>query len=497
VRLRDLTEGADIDVHGQATPGEIDIRGLTADSRRVEPGWLFAALPGTRADGRTFIDDALARGAAAVLVPADAPMPTLARPVPIVRDANPRRRLALIAARFHGAQPSIIAAVTGTQGKTSTVDFTRQLWTHLGCRAASLGTLGVVTTGLTTDGALTTPDPVELHRQLAELARGGTDHLAMEASSHGLDQFRLDGVVVTAAAFTNLGRDHLDYHPTMEAYLAAKRRLFETLLVPGGAAVLNADVPEFDSLYAMCKKRRLRVLAYGRKGAEIRLESATSGPAGQHLVINLLGRRHEIDYPLAGLFQAMNGLAALGLVIGGGEEREAAIEALTKLTGVRGRLERVAIHPDGAPIYVDYAHKPGALETVLATLRPHASGRLVVVFGCGGDRDRGKRPQMGEIAARLADRVIVTDDNPRSEDPASIRAEILAASPQAREIGDRAAAINTAIAELAAGDLLVIAGKGHETYQIVGDRTLPFDDASVARAAVAKLAQRRGDGGPR
>jgi len=317
----------------------------------------------------------------------------------------------------------------------------------------------------------------------------------MEASSHGLDQFRLDGVVVTAAAFTNLGRDHLDYHPTMEAYLAAKRRLFETLLVPGGAAVLNADAPEFDSLYALCKKRRLRVLAYGRKGAEIRLESATPGATGQHLVINLLGRRHEIDYPLAGQFQAMNGLAALGLVIGGGEEREAAIEALTKLTGVRGRLERVAIHPAGAPIYVDYAHKPGALETVLATLRPHASGRLVVVFGCGGDRDRGKRPQMGEIAARLADRVIVTDDNPRSEDPASIRAEIMAASPQAREIGDRAEAINTAIAELAAGDLLVIAGKGHETYQIVGDRTLPFDDASVARAAVAKLAQRRGDGG--
>jgi UDP-N-acetylmuramoyl-L-alanyl-D-glutamate--2,6-diaminopimelate ligase len=497
VRLRDLIEGTDIDVHGQATPGEIEIRGLTADSRRVEPGWLFAALSGTRADGRAFIDDALARGAAAVLVPADAPLPALARPVPIIRDANPRRRLALIAARFHGAQPSVIAAVTGTQGKTSTVDFTRQLWKQLGCRAASLGTLGVVTTGLTTDGALTTPDPVELHRQLAELARGGTDHLAMEASSHGLDQFRLDGVVVTAAAFTNLGRDHLDYHPTMEAYLAAKRRLFETLLVPGGAAVLNADVPEFDSLYALCKKRRLRVLAYGRKGAEIRLESVTPGATGQHLVINLLGRRHEIDYPLAGQFQAMNGLAALGLVIGGGEEREAAVEALTKLTGVRGRLERVAVHPDGAPIYVDYAHKPGALETVLTTLRPHASGRLVVVFGCGGDRDRGKRPQMGEIAARLADRVIVTDDNPRSEDPASIRAEILAASPQAREIGDRAVAINTAIAELAAGDLLVIAGKGHETYQIVGDRTLPFDDASVARAAVAALAQRRGDGGPR
>jgi UDP-N-acetylmuramoyl-L-alanyl-D-glutamate--2,6-diaminopimelate ligase len=495
VRLRDLIEGADIDVQGQAAPGDIDIRGLTADSRRVEPGWLFAALPGTRADGRAYIEDALKRGAAAVLAPTDASLPTL--PVPVIRDANPRRRLALVAARFHGAQPSVIAAVTGTQGKTSTVDFTRQLWTHLGLRAGSLGTLGVVATGLVTDGSLTTPDPVELHRQLAELARGGTDHLAMEASSHGLDQFRLDGVVVTAAAFTNLARDHLDYHPTMEAYLAAKRRLFETLLVPGGAAVLNADVPEFEPLQALCKKRRLRVLAYGRKGTEIRLESATPGTTGQRLALNLLGRPHEIDFPLAGAFQAMNALAALGLVIGGGEDREAAVQGLAKLTGVRGRLERVAVHADGAPIYVDYAHKPGALETVLQTLRPHASGKLVVVFGCGGDRDRGKRPQMGEIAARLADRVIVTDDNPRDEDPASIRAEILAASPNAREIGDRAEAIKTAITELATGDLLVIAGKGHETYQIVGDRTLPFDDASVARAAVAELAKRRRGGGSR
>src|SRR5262249_4730561 len=295
--------------------------------------------------------------------------------------------------------------------------------------------------------------------------------------------------------FTNLGRDHLDYHPTMEAYLAAKRRLFETLLVPGGAAVLNADVPEFEPLNALCKKRRLRVLAYGRKGAEIRLESATAGATGRRPVLNLLGRRHEIDFPLAGAFQAMNALAALGLVIGGGEDREAAVQGLARLTGVRGRLERVAVHPDGAPIYVDYAHKPGALETVLQTLRPHASGKLVVVFGCGGDRHRGKRPQMGEIGARLADQVIATPDNPRGEDPPATRPETLAPSPTTREIGARAEAINTAIAGLAAGDLLVIAGKGHETYQIVGDRTLPFDDASVARAAVAELAQRRRGGG--
>jgi UDP-N-acetylmuramoyl-L-alanyl-D-glutamate--2,6-diaminopimelate ligase len=495
VRLGNLIAGTDSAVQGQATSGDIEIRGLTADSRRVQPGWLFAALPGTRADGRAYIADALARGAAAVLLPDEASLPPLAQPVPILRHGNPRRALALMAARFHGAQPSVIAAVTGTQGKTSTVDFTRQLWRHLGRRAASLGTLGVVTSDLKTEGALTTPDPVELHRQLAELARGGTDHLAMEASSHGLDQFRLDGVLVTAAAFTNLARDHLDYHPTMEAYFAAKCRLFESLLIGGGTAVLNADVPEFEILSALCRKRRLRVLAYGQNGRDIRLERATPGEDGQHLVVNLLGRRHELAFPLAGLFQAMNGLAALGLVIGGGEDGEAALPGLAKLAGVRGRLERVAVHPNGAVIYVDYAHKPGALETVLTTLRPHATGRLVVVFGCGGDRDRGKRPQMGEIAARLADRVIVTDDNPRSEDPARIRAEILAGNPAAMEIGDRAEAINRAISELAAGDLLVIAGKGHETYQIVGDRTLPFDDASVARAAVAALAQRRRDGG--
>jgi UDP-N-acetylmuramoyl-L-alanyl-D-glutamate--2,6-diaminopimelate ligase len=497
MRLRELIAGTDAAAQGEAAPGDVDIRGLTADSRCVKPGWLFAALPGSRAHGRAYIADAVSRGAAAVLLPADAPLPALAEPVPVIRDANPRRRLALIAARFYGAQPSVIAAVTGTQGKTSTVDFTRQLWRHLGRRAASLGTLGVVTSGSATDGALTTPDPVELHRQLAELARGGTDHLAMEASSHGLDQFRLDGVLVTVAAFTNLARDHLDYHPTMEAYLAAKRRLFETLLIGGGTAVLNADVPEFEGLSALCRKRRLRVLAYGHGGADIRLERATPGAAGQRLVVSLLGRRHEVDFPLPGLFQAMNALTALGLVIGGGEDGDAAIEGLKRLTGVRGRLERVAVHPNGAAVYIDYAHKPGALETVLTTLRPHASGRLVVVVGCGGDRDRGKRPQMGAIAKSLADRVIVTDDNPRSENPADIRAQILAGCPGATEIGDRAEAINAAVAGLAPGDLLVIAGKGHETYQIVGDRTLPFDDASVARAAVAGLAGRRRGGGQR
>jgi UDP-N-acetylmuramyl-tripeptide synthetase/UDP-N-acetylmuramoyl-tripeptide--D-alanyl-D-alanine ligase len=488
VRLDELIAETDSIVQGQTALNEIEIRGLTADSRRVEPGWLFAALPGTRADGRAFIGDALSRGAAALLVPAEGDLPQLSRSVPMIRDANPRRRLALLAATFYGTQPRVVAAVTGTNGKTSTADFTRQIWIQLGRRAASLGTLGIVTPEREIAGALTTPDPIELHRQLAELAGGGIDYLAMEASSHGLDQFRLDGVRVTAAAFTNLGRDHLDYHPTMAEYLAAKQRLFDSLLIDGGTAVLNADAPEFVSLVALCHHRSLRVIGYGRKGTEIRLERTAPTPAGQRLTISLFGKRHELDFPLAGEFQAMNALAALGLVIGSGDDGEAAFATLGKLAGVRGRLERVAVHPNGAAIYVDYAHKPGALETVLATLRPHASGNLVVVFGCGGDRDRGKRPQMGEIAERLADRVIVTDDNPRSEDPAAIRAEILAACRNATEIGDRAEAILSAIAGLAAGDLLVIAGKGHETYQIVGDRTLPFDDAAVARDALATRA---------
>jgi UDP-N-acetylmuramyl-tripeptide synthetase/UDP-N-acetylmuramoyl-tripeptide--D-alanyl-D-alanine ligase len=488
VRLDELIAETDSIVQGQTALNEIEIRGLTADSRKIEPGWLFAALPGTRADGRTFIADALARGAAALLVPAEGELPQLSRPVPVIRAANPRRRLALLAAKFYGRQPRVVAAVTGTNGKTSTADFARQIWMHLGRRAASLGTLGIVAPEQEIAGTLTTPDPIELHRQLAELAEGGIDHLAMEASSHGLDQFRLDGVRVTAAAFTNLARDHLDYHPTMAEYLAAKQRLFETLLIDGGTAVLNADAPEFVSLVALCHHRGLRVIGYGRKASDIRLERAAPTAIGQRLTIAMFGKRHELDFPLAGEFQAMNALAALGLVIGGGEDGEAALKTLRKLTGVRGRLERVAVHPNGAAIYVDYAHKPGALETVLQTLRPHTSGKLIVVFGCGGDRDRGKRPQMGEIAERLADRVIVTDDNPRSEAPAAIRAAILAACRKATEIGDRAEAIRSAIAGLAAGDVLVIAGKGHETYQIVGDRTLPFDDAAIARDALATLA---------
>jgi UDP-N-acetylmuramoyl-L-alanyl-D-glutamate--2,6-diaminopimelate ligase len=471
----------------QAGNRDLEISGVTADSRQVKAGYLFAALPGSRADGRQFIADAVARGAAAVLAPADAQLDELPAGVAVLRDGNARRRLALLAAAFYARQPQMIAAVTGTSGKTSTADFTRQLWTRLGHRAASLGTLGVVTPDRYIEGALTTPDPVALHKQLAELVDGGIDHLAMEASSHGLDQFRLDGVRVKAAAFTNLSRDHLDYHGTIESYFAAKRRLFSDILADGGLAVLNADAPEFAALAELCRARHLKIISFGRRNGDLRIEHASSRTDGQDLRISAFGQSYEIAFPVPGAFQGSNLLTALGLIIGTGGDANKVMQAAGTLTGVRGRLELVALHPSGAAIYVDYSHKPEGLEAVLGALRPHTENSLLVVFGCGGDRDKGKRPQMGEIAERLADDVIVTDDNPRSEDPAQIRAEILAGCKYAREIGDRAEAIRAAVAALKAGDILVIAGKGHETYQIIGDKVLPFDDAAVAREAAIAL----------
>ena len=462
-----------------------EIVGLTANSRNVQRGFLFAALPGTKQDGRSFAAEAIARGAVAILTDEPAALPLLPKErdrVCIVTDANPSRRLALLAARFHGRQPRTIAAVTGTNGKTSVVHFTREIWTALGHPAASLGTLGIVTAAEHRPGALTTPDPVALHRQLAGLAEQGIDHVAIEASSHGLDQFRLDGMSVAAAAFTNLTRDHLDYHGDMAHYRAAKERLFTALLMPGGSAVLNRDSTEFARLDGLCRDGGHPVIAYGfDPAADLRLISREPRVDSQLLVLEVFGRRHELVLPLAGEFQVMNALAALGLVIATGGAVAAATAALTGLTGVPGRLQFVAGHESGGAIVVDYAHTPDALATVLAALRPHARSRLAVLFGCGGDRDPGKRPLMGEVATRLADRVYVTDDNPRTEPPAEIRRAILDAAPNAVEIGDRREAIATAIAELAAGDLLVIAGKGHETGQIIGTETYPFDDAAIAR----------------
>ena len=463
----------------------VEITGLTADSRLVRPGMLFAALVGSRADGRQFVQDALARGAVALL--GDPSLAEAAPGVPLVADPEPRRRLALMAARFYARQPACIAAVTGTNGKTSVASFTRQLWARLGHPAAALGTLGLETTEGRRDTGLTTLDPVRLHALLAEIAGAGVEHLVLEASSHGLDQHRLDGLRLRAAAFTNLSRDHFDYHGSFADYLAAKRRLFSELLPPGGIAVLNADQPDYEALAAVCRAREIAVLDYGRSADRLRLLEQTPRVDGQSLAFALDGQEHRVTSGLVGGFQAWNLLAALGLVIVCGGNARAAIAALDGLTGAPGRLERVGTHPTGAPVFVDYAHTPDALEQVLRALRPHVDRRLVVLFGCGGDRDPGKRPEMGRLAAAGADLVYVTDDNPRSEDPAQIRAAILAACPGAVEIGDRRAAIRTALAGLGAGDLLVIAGKGHETGQIVGDRVLPFDDAAEVRAALGAL----------
>lgn len=471
-----------------STAERLEITGLTADSRRIEAGFLFAALPGTQADGRDFIDQAVAKGAVAVLAPSGTKIKRYDPPVLLIQDPEPRRRLALMAATLYKRQPREIAAVTGTNGKTSVAVFVRQIWERLGRKAASLGTLGLTPPRSDAPAALTTPDPVELHRCLTALVDDGVDALAMEASSHGLDQYRLDGVRLTAAAFTNLSRDHLDYHGTMEAYLAAKARLFTELLPSGGTAVLNADVPEFEHLYGLCTARGQRILTYGRNGRDLSLRNLAAMPTGLELQLEIGGKEYDVSLRLAGAFQAHNLLAAIGLVLAGGAEPAAVLATLPHLTGVPGRVEPVGATPAGGHVYVDYAHTPDALAVVLQAVRPHATGRLWVVFGAGGDRDPGKRPLMGTAAAAHADKAVVTDDNPRSEDPAAIRAQILQACPDAMEVGDRREAIEFALARLDAGDVLVIAGKGHESGQIVGNNVLPFDDRDVARTAIAQLA---------
>jgi UDP-N-acetylmuramoyl-L-alanyl-D-glutamate--2,6-diaminopimelate ligase len=462
----------------------LDIAGVTADSRHVVPGDLFAALPGSRADGRAFIADAVERGAVAVLAPPGTLWPPGVPPRPIIVDPEPRRCLAQIAAVLAGPQPETVVAVTGTNGKTSTVEFVRQLWTSAGAKAASLGTLGLVAPGFDPGPGLTTPDPVSLAETLAGLARHRVTRAAMEASSHGLDQFRLDGVRLCAAAFTNLTRDHLDYHVTLEAYRQAKLRLFEALLPTGSPAIAHADMDAttLDALREIAQRRRLDFRTVGERGERLRLIEARPRPDGQELTVFSGGREHKIALNLPGRFQADNVLVAAALT-----EALGLTDVLTRLhllRGVRGRMERAARLANGATTYVDYAHTPDALERLLIALRPHTAGRLHVVFGAGGDRDRGKRPLMGLAASRLAEAVIVTDDNPRSENPAAIRAAILAACPRATEIGDRAKAIETALNDLSAGDVLVVAGKGHEQGQIVGGTVLPFDDATVIRRLV-------------
>jgi UDP-N-acetylmuramoyl-L-alanyl-D-glutamate--2,6-diaminopimelate ligase len=458
-----------------------DVAGVTADSRTVKRGDLFVAVPGTKADGLAFVPQALAAGAAAIM--AERAPDNLPGGVAFVRADNVRRALAMAAARFYPRQPGTIAAVTGTSGKTSVAAFTRQIWDALGNSAASIGTIGLVTPTETTYGALTTPDPVAVAQLLDRLAGEGVTHLAIEASSHGLDQHRLDGVRVTVGGFTNLSRDHMDYHATVEAYLAAKLILFERIVAADGAAVIDADHAHADAVIATARKRGLRVLTVGRTGDAIRLIETEIDGFSQTLQLEHAGRRHRVRLPLVGAFQVENALVAAAIAIATGADAAAVFAALEGLQGAKGRLELVG-QRNGAPIFVDYAHKPDALAKALDALRPYAKRRLVVVFGAGGDRDQGKRPLMGEIAAAKADRVIVTDDNPRSENPAAIRAAILAAAPGAAEIGDRAEAIRQAVAGLAAGDALVIAGKGHESGQIIGERTLPFSDHEAVAAAL-------------
>lgn len=460
----------------------VEVRRLALDSRAVEPGDLFAALPGTRTDGAGYVASAVERGAVAVLGGEE--LRRAPPPVPLAWAADPRRALAKIAADFFGRQPAVVVAVTGTNGKTSVATFCRQLWARMGHEAASLGTLGLEVVGRPAAPTLTTPDPITLHRLLSEVARGGAEHLCLEASSHGLEQRRLDGVRLQAAAFTNLTHDHLDYHGDLAAYRAAKLRLFDELLPPGAVAVVNADAPEAAALGQIARRRGLRLLDYGYAARALRLVEHVPAADGQRLVVEIEGRRVEVRSRLVGSFQAHNLLAAAGLVLASGAgPLDQLIASLAEAEGARGRMQPAARHASGATAFVDYAHTPDALEKALQALRPHTAGRLVVVFGCGGDRDRGKRPEMGAIAARLADRVIVTDDNPRGESPASIRASVLAAAPDAREIGDRAEAIHAGFTDLAAGDVLLVAGKGHETGQTVGDRVLPFDDREVLREA--------------
>ena len=473
-------------IAGDSAIAGIAITGIASDSRKVAGGNLFAALSGTKTDGAAFARDAVHNGAAAIIAAPGAITDALG--VPVIEVEDPRRALALAAAVFFGAQPQTMAAVTGTAGKTSVASFLRQIWQHGGRQAASIGTVGVVAPGRTEYGSLTTPDPVVLHRLLKELADSGVTHAAMEASSHGLDQRRLDGVKLAVGGFTNLGRDHLDYHPTVEEYHRAKMRLFDTLLPKSAPAVIFADDAWSGATERAASVAGRIVLTVGRKGALLTLKRVEHERARQRAEIEADGRIYEINLPLAGEFQISNALVAAGMAVASGMPIDASLGALEHLQGASGRLELVGTKANGAPVYVDYAHKPEALENVLAAVRPFTTGRVVVVFGCGGDRDRGKRPIMGEIASRLADVVIVTDDNPRSEEPAAIRAAIMAAAPGAREIGDRRQAIGDAVSMLQAGDTLIIAGKGHEEGQTIGDETLHFSDHEEARSALKGVA---------
>ena len=447
------------------------LKGLTEDSRKVEDGFLFAAFKGETVDGRDFIPQAISNGASFILTDEAQHYDN----VQVITEENPRKAFAHLVAKFYKDQPENIVAVTGTNGKTSVVNFVEQIWAELGYKAASLGTLS---------GNLTTADPVTLHKKLAALKADGINHLAMEASSHGLHQYRLDGVKIKAGGFTNLSRDHLDYHKDMDEYFEAKKRLFTEVLQEDGYTILNADSEHGKAL----AKKVQNTLTYGREGKDLQILSIEPTVNGQICDLKIKNETHRIQFNLVGEFQILNALCALGLVLADKTvDEEKAIKALGNLKGVPGRLQNVKAQDDAIGIYVDYAHTPDALENILKALRPHTENNLICLFGCGGDRDKGKRPEMGKIACSFADEAIVTDDNPRSEDPSSIRSDILAAATHATEIGDRRLAIHQTIQNLNRGDVLVIAGKGHEQGQIFADRTDPFDDVTEAEIAVKNI----------
>jgi UDP-N-acetylmuramoyl-L-alanyl-D-glutamate--2,6-diaminopimelate ligase len=471
VKLREI---ANVDSDSEVT-------GFAIDHRKVIAGNIFGAFKGAVFNGEDFAADAVSRGAVAVVARPEAEVEGAA----LLPDPKPRRLFARLAAKFYGPYPETVVAVTGTNGKTSTVEMTRQIWRMLGRRSASIGTLGVTTSDDQVKTGLTTPDIVTFLSNMAGLKKMGISHVAYEASSHGLDQYRAEGVPLAAAAFTNFSRDHLDYHETMEAYFEAKMRLFDEVIEPGKAAVIWADDPKSDEVIERAKRRGLDVMTVGRGGEGIRLVEQSPTPLGQTLMLQYGGNPYRLALPLIGAYQAANVMTAAGLVLATGGEWDRVFAAMGRVSPVRGRLERAVISRAGAPVYVDYAHTPDALEAAIQALKPHVEGRLITVFGAGGDRDQGKRAPMGEVAIRLSDVAIVTDDNPRSEDPARIRADILAGAAGAIEVPGRKEAIARALEMAREGDIVLIAGKGHETGQIVGDRILPFDDAEVARECAA------------
>lgn len=477
MKLKDLFEGQNISA-------DADVKGLTADSRKVEEGFVFAALQGVARDGREFIPMALEKGAAAILCGGPAETGDAA----LVTAEEPRQALAYASAKFYPRQPENVVAVTGTNGKSSTVDFLRQIWAHAGMKAASMGTLGAVGPNGHIDLGHTTPDPVMIHETLDTLAGEGVTHAAMEASSHGLVQYRLDGVKLAAVAFTNLTQDHLDYHADFNDYRSAKLRLFSELAPEGALAVVNADSPETSVFEDAAREAGLNLFSVGWRGADLKIRELSPRATGQVMDVLYQGNAYDVHLPLIGEFQALNALTAAGLAIGLGLAPEAVFEGMATLTTVKGRLELVGEKSGGGAVFVDYAHTPDGLDVLLRAARPHTAGRLILVFGCGGDRDPYKRPMMGEIAAKHADVVIVTDDNPRTEDAASIRSSIMTACPEATEIADRAAAIQAGIAQLKAGDTLLIAGKGHETGQIIGAEVFPFSDQDTAAQALESAA---------